>query len=117
MWIVRLALRRPYTFVVVSLLIAILGVTAIITMPVDIFPDIVADHLQVRFNRRFAGSTELIYQYHSSPDLMSWSSLTGTEVSVTPSATLPGFEEGIFHVAPTVSNHPPFYMRLAAQLP
>ena len=38
MWIVRLALRRPYTFVVVSLLIAILGGTAIATMPVDIFP-------------------------------------------------------------------------------
>jgi len=38
MWIVRLALRRPYTFVVVSMLIAILGVAAIITMPVDIFP-------------------------------------------------------------------------------
>ena len=38
MWIVQLALRRPYTFVVVSLLIAILGVSAIITMPVDIFP-------------------------------------------------------------------------------
>ena len=38
MWIVRLALRRPYTFVVVALLIAILGVTAIVTMPVDIFP-------------------------------------------------------------------------------
>src|SRR5271157_917116 len=38
MWIVRLALRRPYTFVVVALLIAILGVTAILSMPVDIFP-------------------------------------------------------------------------------
>ena len=38
MWIVRLALRRPYTFVVVSFLIAILGVAAVITMPVDIFP-------------------------------------------------------------------------------
>jgi len=38
MWIVRLALRRPYTFVVVAVLIAILGVSAIITMPVDIFP-------------------------------------------------------------------------------
>jgi len=38
MWIVRLALRRPYTFVVMAILIAILGVTAIITMPVDIFP-------------------------------------------------------------------------------
>src|ERR1700680_4361113 len=38
MWIVRLALRRPYTFVVMALLIAILGGTAIGTMPVDIFP-------------------------------------------------------------------------------
>src|SRR6478752_1751282 len=38
MWIVRLALRRPYTFVVMAVLIAILGVAAIITMPVDIFP-------------------------------------------------------------------------------
>src|SRR3989442_5605863 len=40
MWIVRLALRRPYTFVVLALLIALLGVSAIRTMPVDIFPSI-----------------------------------------------------------------------------
>ena len=38
MWIVRLALRRPYTFVVMAVLIAILGTSAILTMPVDIFP-------------------------------------------------------------------------------
>lgn len=38
MWIVRLALRRPYTFVVMAVLIAILGVASIISMPVDIFP-------------------------------------------------------------------------------
>src|SRR5215467_600661 len=38
MWIVQLALRRPYTCVVVALLIALLGITAIVTMPVDIFP-------------------------------------------------------------------------------
>ena len=38
MWIVWLALRRPYTFVVMAILIAILGVTAIVNMPVDIFP-------------------------------------------------------------------------------
>src|SRR5580658_10207043 len=38
MWIVVLALRRPYTFVVMAVLIAILGGTAIVTMPVDIFP-------------------------------------------------------------------------------
>jgi multidrug efflux pump subunit AcrB len=38
MWIVRLALRRPYTFVVAAVLIAILGGVAIATTPVDIFP-------------------------------------------------------------------------------
>lgn len=38
MWIVRLALSRPYTFVVMAVLIAILGGAAIVTMPVDIFP-------------------------------------------------------------------------------
>ena len=38
MWIVRIALGRPYTFVVMAVLIAILGVAAITTMPVDIFP-------------------------------------------------------------------------------
>src|SRR5438270_4314811 len=40
MWIVRLALRRPYTFVVVSLLIAVLGLLSIVSMPTDIFPSI-----------------------------------------------------------------------------
>ena len=40
MWIVRLALRRPYTFVVMSLLILILGTLAVYTTPIDIFPNI-----------------------------------------------------------------------------
>ncbi len=40
MWIVRLALRRPYTFVVVALLILVLGVVTIARAPVDIFPDV-----------------------------------------------------------------------------
>ncbi len=40
MWIVRLALRRPYTFVVMSLLILILGTLSIYTTPIDIFPNI-----------------------------------------------------------------------------
>jgi len=40
MWIVQLALRRPYTFIVMSLLILILGVLSIANTPVDIFPDI-----------------------------------------------------------------------------
>ncbi len=40
MWIVRLALRRPYTFVVMSLLLFILGPVVILRTPVDIFPNI-----------------------------------------------------------------------------
>ena len=38
MWIVRLALRRPYTFVVLSLLILLLGIGSAIETPKDIFP-------------------------------------------------------------------------------
>jgi len=40
MWIVRLALRRPYTFVVMSILILIMGGLAILRTPTDIFPNI-----------------------------------------------------------------------------
>src|SRR5215813_9124127 len=40
MWIVRLALRRPYTFVVMALAILLLGIVAISRMPADVFPDI-----------------------------------------------------------------------------
>ena len=40
MWIVRLALRRPYTFVVMSMLIVLLGAVTILRMPTDIFPEI-----------------------------------------------------------------------------
>jgi multidrug efflux pump subunit AcrB len=40
MWIVRLALRRPYTFVVLSILIVIMGGLSIVRTPTDIFPNI-----------------------------------------------------------------------------
>ena len=40
MWIVRLALRRPYTFIVVALLLVVLGVVTLQRMPTDIFPDV-----------------------------------------------------------------------------
>jgi len=40
MWIVRLALRRPYTFVVAALVVLILGPLVILRTPVDIFPNI-----------------------------------------------------------------------------
>ena len=40
MWIVSLALRRPYTFVVMALLILILTPITVLRTPVDIFPEI-----------------------------------------------------------------------------
>ena len=40
MWIVALALRRPYTFTVFAILILIAGGVAIVRTPKDIFPSI-----------------------------------------------------------------------------
>ena len=40
MWIVRLALRRPYTFVVMAIAIVLLGLFCIFKMPTDIFPEV-----------------------------------------------------------------------------
>jgi multidrug efflux pump subunit AcrB len=50
MWIVRLALRRPYTFVVMALAILLLGVSAIVTTPTDIFPEIEIPVVSVIWN-------------------------------------------------------------------
>jgi multidrug efflux pump subunit AcrB len=40
MWIVRLALRRPYTFVVAAIVVALSGMLAVLRMPTDIFPEV-----------------------------------------------------------------------------
>src|SRR6266478_2892636 len=40
MWIVRLALRRPYTFTVVAMLLVLMGIVTIARMSTDIFPSI-----------------------------------------------------------------------------
>ena len=40
MWVVQVALKRPYTFIVLALLIAIFGSLAALRTPVDIFPNI-----------------------------------------------------------------------------
>jgi multidrug efflux pump subunit AcrB len=40
MWIVELALRRPYTFIVVAILVLIIGPLSILRTPTDIFPNI-----------------------------------------------------------------------------
>src|SRR6516162_7218112 len=40
MWIVKLALNRPYTFIVLALLILVLSPIVILRTPTDIFPNI-----------------------------------------------------------------------------
>ncbi len=40
MWIVQLALKRPYTFIVGAMLVVIFGVLAILRTPTDVFPEI-----------------------------------------------------------------------------
>jgi multidrug efflux pump subunit AcrB len=67
MWIVRLALRRPYTFVVVSILLLILGPVVILRTPTDIFPNIDIPVISVIWN--YAGispeemSNRIVYNY------------------------------------------------------
>ena len=40
MWIVKLGLERPYTFIVGALLVLVFGVLSLLSMPTDIFPEI-----------------------------------------------------------------------------
>ena len=50
MWIVRIALTRPYTFIVLALLILILSPVAILRTPTDIFPNIDIPVIAIAWN-------------------------------------------------------------------
>ena len=50
MWIVALALRRPYTFVVMALVLIILTPLVVLRMPVDVLPDINIPVISVVWN-------------------------------------------------------------------
>ncbi len=50
MWLVRIALRRPYTFIVMAMLILIGGIFTIVRMPTDIFPEIDIPVISVIWN-------------------------------------------------------------------
>jgi multidrug efflux pump subunit AcrB len=59
MWIVKLALDRPYTFIVASILILSFGLSAIVTMPADIFPHIDIPIITVVYDYRGLPAEEL----------------------------------------------------------
>ena len=50
MWIVRLALRRPYTFIVVALVIVLMTPLVLLRTPTDIFPEIDIPVISVAWN-------------------------------------------------------------------
>jgi multidrug efflux pump subunit AcrB len=62
MWIVNLALRRPYTFIVLAVFILIAGVLSIVSTPKDIFPSINIPVISVIFN--FAGLSPRDMEQH-----------------------------------------------------
>jgi len=84
MWIVQLALRRPYTFVIMSMLIVILGVIAILRMPTDIQK--MAEAVTVRSERGFTGSVNDIQHIafhpraHRGPSLMRTETIPSLQV-------------------------------------
>jgi multidrug efflux pump subunit AcrB len=65
MWIVQVALRRPYTFIVLALLLPLIGALAIMGtplrpgMPTDIFPDIKIPVIAVTFQYTGMPSDEM----------------------------------------------------------
>ena len=59
MWIVALALRRPYTFVVLALLLLILGPIVILRTPTDIFPNIDIPVVSILWNYSGLNSQEM----------------------------------------------------------
>jgi hypothetical protein len=64
MWIVRLALNRPYTFVVLALLILLLSPAVIVRTPTDIFPNTTeaAEEALLLFQNRYAGGVDTYLQ-------------------------------------------------------
>ncbi len=59
MWIVKLALSRPYTLIVLTLLIALLGPMMILRTPTDIFPNIHIPVISVAFTYTGMNAEEL----------------------------------------------------------
>jgi multidrug efflux pump subunit AcrB len=59
MWIVKLALTRPYTFVVMAILIVLLGASALKSIPYDILPNIDIPIITVVYDYRGLRAQEL----------------------------------------------------------
>ena len=63
MWIVALALRRPYTFTVMAILIVLMGVVTVSRMSTDIFPEINIPVVSVIWSYPGVSPDEMEYRF------------------------------------------------------
>ena len=105
--IVRIALRRPYTFIVAGLLILLVGTFAALRMPVDIFPSI---------NIPIIG---VAWQYQGlPPDQMAGRIITPFERSLTTTVGLISEHfGGRIRIPPSASSRSSSTRRLTSPLP
>ena len=61
MWIVRVALRRPYTFIVLAIMLVLLGVFTILRTVTDIFPAIRIPVVAVIWSYNGLPPDEMVY--------------------------------------------------------
>jgi multidrug efflux pump subunit AcrB len=101
MWIVRLALRRPYTFVVAALLILILGILTIFNTPTDIFPDINIPVICVVF--QYSGMSPQDMEEHIVTGFERIVTTTVNNVEHTESQSLYGISTTKIYFQPTVN--------------
>jgi hypothetical protein len=73
---------------------------------------IISGHVQVTFNRRVAGTHELVYQVQESSDLKNWSLFSATELSAVPSA-IAGLETVTLRANSEIAGQSDAFLRLA----
>ncbi|SEK32861.1 efflux RND transporter permease subunit [Nitrosovibrio tenuis] len=132
--IVLIALRRPYTFVVLSILIVIFGIRAIRHSPTDVFPTIkipvisvvwayagmlpldVSGRITFYFERFLTSTVEGIADIVS----QAYYGISITNIFLQPHTNLPGAEAEVTAIAQTIVKQlppdisPPMIMRLEA---
>src|SRR5690348_14523421 len=132
--IVIVALRRPYTFVVLSIMIVIFGIRAIRHSPTDVFPAIkipvisvvwayagmlpldVSDRITFYFERALTSTVEGISDIVS----QSYYGISITNIFLQPQTSLPGAEAEVAAISQTIVKalppdiSPPMIMRLEA---
>jgi len=73
---------------------------------------VAGDRLQVSFNRRMTGSSELIYTPLVTGDLSDWNALAASFLSSTPLSDMPGMEEAVYQTEATISGQINQYIRV-----